>query len=92
LLAGLGNEFVYFYHILESNGEILLLILNYNGLELARKIFSPQPTNWYEAVKPKKWIGPLPQHPDDINLQPAHRFLSEISFQDFENPFTLAPE
>ena len=84
------HEWVYFFRTTGINGEVLLLILNYNGHELARKVFKPQVTDWDETFMPKEWINPLPEEEDNfLDVEPAAAFTFFIDMQDFEYPSPL---
>ena len=83
------HEWVYFFRTTDINGEVLLLILNYNGHELARKVFKPQVTDWDETFVPKKWIYPLPEDEEPWDVEPASDFIFFIVVNDFEYPSAL---
>lgn len=80
---------VWFYRTTNSNGEILLLILNYNGHELARKVFRPQQKDWDNTANPKLWLYPLPDDADALDVDPAVEFTFSIDMQDYEFPSGL---
>ncbi|WP_413510743.1 hypothetical protein [Serratia liquefaciens] len=83
------HEWVYFFRTTGLNGEVLLLILNYNGHELARKVFKPQVTDWDQTFMPNEWIYPLPEEDNFLDVEPAADFTFFIDMQDFEHPSPL---
>lgn len=91
LLSKSKHEWVYFFRTLDFNGEVLLLLLNHNGHELARKVFKPQKTDWDETFMPKEWIYPLPDDAADVDVEPANGFNFFIDLEDYEYPSGLVP-
>ncbi|CFQ67586.1 Uncharacterised protein [Yersinia frederiksenii] len=78
-----------FFRTTGLNGEVLLLILNYNGHKLARKVFKPQVTDWAQTFMPNEWIYPLPEEDNFLDVEPAADFTFFIDMQDFEHPSPL---
>ena len=85
------HKWVYFYRTTDSNGEVLLLILNYNGHELARKVFKPQLTDWDETAEPKLRFYPPPEDAETVDVEPADLFTFFIDMEDYEHPSGLVP-
>lgn len=80
-LAGSGHKMVFYYRTIDSDGQPIQLILNYNGRELARSTPNTKPTIWDETVTSKLRIH-LSGNLDDINVCPANSFLYEIGIRD----------
>jgi hypothetical protein len=76
-LAGSGHKMVFYYRVTDSDGQPMHLILNYNGLELARSIPNTNPMVWDKTVTPKLRFQ-LSDDLDDIDVYPANKFLFEI--------------
>lgn len=85
------HQWVCFFRTADINGEVLLLLLNYNGHELARKVFKPQVTDWDETFMPKERIYPLPEAATDVDVEPAADFTFFIDMEDYEYPSGLVP-
>ena len=89
-LSSSGIKWVNFYRTVDScSGEVLLLILNHNGHELARKVFRPQETDWDNMATPKMWFYPPPDEAEPIDVDPACEFTFFITMNDYESPSGL---
>jgi|EndMetStandDraft_3_1072993.scaffolds.fasta_scaffold01767_10 hypothetical protein len=73
---------IWAYRTTSSSGDVLL-ILDYNGHELARKEYHLRTAGWDDAVSPKMWCYPLPDDALYVDVQPLDDFLFHIAMIDF---------
>ncbi|PKE27449.1 hypothetical protein CWS43_26750 [Rahnella sp. AA] len=76
---------VYLYRTVDSSGGVLLLILDFNGHELTRKVFRPQETEWDNTATPKMWCYPPPDEAVSIYIDPVGEFILALNL--FDNEF-----
>lgn len=72
---------IWIFRTTNSNGAVLL-ILNYNGHELARKEYNLRTAGWDDAANPKMWLYPLPDDALDVDVQPLRDFIFHIAMHD----------
>ncbi|MDV5280158.1 hypothetical protein [Leclercia adecarboxylata] len=81
-LCKLSEQTIWIYRTTYNNGDVLL-ILNYNGHELARKEYNLRTAGWDDVANPKVWLYPLPDDALCIDVQPLREFLFHIAMSDF---------